>query len=66
MPTKEECLSHLEDMRKLERGQIDLFSAILADLEDEGLRAVFERLRNEETDHEKSVRAIQGMLRECY
>lgn len=66
MPTKEECLSHLEDMRKLERGQIDLFSAILADLEDEGLRAVFERLRNEEMDHEKSVRAIQGMLRECY
>jgi rubrerythrin len=52
-------------MRKLESNQIELFSAILAQLEDEDLREAFGRLRDDEVDHEKSVRSLQDMVREC-
>ena len=66
MPTREECLNHLEDMRKLESDQAALFSDILDEVQDEALHELFQRLRDEEIAHEKSVRALQAVLRESY
>jgi len=51
LPTEADFRANLAQMRQLERDQAELFAAILEELEDPSLRAVFEGLHRDEVSH---------------
>ena len=59
-PTEADFRANLTEMVRLEREQAALFAAILADLEDPRLRALFEQLRRDETDHAASLEKLSA------
>ena len=57
MPTKEDFLKNLEEMRAIERKQAKFFRELAAEIEDEHIREVFLKLTRDEEEHEERLGA---------
>ncbi len=63
MFTREDLTRFLADMEKLETQMADIYQAVLKEIEDDGLRAIFKRMLAEEMVHAKNLKELGEMGR---